>query len=227
MTSEVPRQLRTALAQSAVARTGMSGSRVRASALAQVAEGLREHGLPAALLPSGRVQFTVSTSRFTAHSLPGTGGAFELRVQREGRNSILGLVKDPDEAVHLLVRCAAMATAWELAADVYDRLVMSGETSVLSEVPMGETLFVRLGERTYAELTASVADPCLGESATISLITHICPHPIARLWRFDAVDLQDFPTMGRIAGGRHATADAAVAALELHRARTSEWERLH
>ncbi|WP_148281502.1 hypothetical protein [Tsukamurella sp. 1534] len=227
MNSETPRPLSTALAQTATARAGVSGNRIRASSLARVAESLREHGLSAVLHPTGRLHVVVSTSRFTAQALPGAGGAIEVRVKREGRHSILGLLTDPEEVAHLLIQCAGMTSAWELNAAVYDRLVLAGEASVLSEVPMGTSLFVRLGERTYAEFVAEDADACLGVPASVSLTTHICPQPVRDVWNYRTLHRQDFPTMGLIEGGRHTTADAALAALEMHRARTGEWENLH
>lgn len=225
MNSEAPRPLKTALAQSAIARVGVSGSRIRASSLARVAESLREHGLSADLLPNGRLLLTVSTSRLSAQVLP--GGAVEVRALREGRNSILGLLEDPEEVAHLLIRCAGMATAWELAAAIHDRLILAGERAVLSEVPMGDTVFARLGDRTYAEFLAHDADPCDGVPAFVTMVTHICAHSLDDVWRFRTLDQQDLPTMGRITGGRHGSAESALAAFELHRARAAEWEKLH
>ncbi|WP_461165651.1 hypothetical protein [Tsukamurella serpentis] len=225
MNSETPRPLTTALAQSATARAGVSGSRIRASSPARVAESLRAHGLHADLLPNGRLVMVVSTSRFTASVLP--GGAIEVRALREGVNSVLGLLSDPDEVAHLLIRCAGLATAWELCAQIHDRLVLAGEESVLCEIPMGDTLFVRLGDRTYAELAAQPADPCLGEPASVQLTTHICVESLSGRWRFRTLDLQDPSTVGRISGGRHTDVDSALRALATHRARTAEWERLH
>lgn len=225
MNSETPRPLRTALAQSATARAGVSGARIRASSLARVAESLREHGLPADLLPTGRLVMTVATSRLTAQSLP--GGAIEVRALREGRNSILGLLEDPEEVAHLLIRCAGMATAWELTADIYDRLVLDGARSVLSEVPMGDTLYVRLGERTFAEFFAEDGDACLGVPAVVTLTTHICADSLDEVWRFRLLDQHEFRSVGCISGGRHESVESAVAALALHHARTPEWEALH
>ncbi|BDH57283.1 hypothetical protein [Tsukamurella sp. PLM1] len=225
MNSETPRPLTTALAQSATARTGVSGNRIRASSLARVAESLREHGLPAELQPSGRLVLVAATSRLTAQSLP--GGAIEVRAFREGRHSILGLLDQPDEVAHLLIRCAGMAAAWELTGEIHDRLVLAGERSVLSEIPMGDGVFVRLGERTYAEFIGEHANACFGEPASVALETHICAHSLDDLWRFRTLRAQDFPTVGRITGGQHETAESALAALALHRARTPEWERLH
>ncbi len=225
MNSETPRPLTTALAQSATARAGVSGSRIRASSLARVAESLREHDLRADLLPTGRLVMIAGTSRLTAQSLP--GGAVEVRAHREGRNSILGLLQDPEEVAHLLIRCAGMASAWELTADVHDRLILAGERTVLSEVPMSDTLYVRLGERTFAEFFAEDADACMGAPTSVVLTTHVCTHSLDDVWRFRSLDHHDYRAVGCIAGGRHETAESALAALELHRARTAEWEGLH
>ncbi|WP_336670394.1 hypothetical protein [Tsukamurella sp. USMM236] len=225
MNSETPRPVSTALAQSATARAGVSGNRIRASSLARVAESLREHGLSADLLPTGRLVTVAGTSRLTAQMVP--GGAIEVRAQREGRNSILGLLQDAEEVAHLLIRCAGMASAWELTADIHDRLILAGDRTVLSEVPMSDTLYVRLGERTFAEIFAEDASACLGAPALVTLTTHVCTHSLDELWRFRSLDQHDYRAIGCITGGRHETAESALAALELHRARTTEWEGLH
>lgn len=225
MNSETPRPLSTALAQSATARVGVSGNRIRASTLARVAESLRDHGLPADLLPTGRLVVVSGTSRLTAQTLP--GGAIEVRALREGRNSILGLLADAEEVAHLLIRCAGMASAWELTAEIHDRLILAGDRTVLSEVPMSDTLYVRLGERTFAEVFAEDASACLGEPAVVTLTTHVCTHSLDDVWRFRALDQHDYRPIGCITGGRHETAESALAAIELHRARTAEWESLH
>ncbi|CAM3693371.1 MULTISPECIES: hypothetical protein [Tsukamurella] len=227
MNSDASRPLRSAFTQSPTARLGVSGGRIHDSALARVAQALHEHGLPATLRPTGSLRLAVGTSRFTAHSLPGEGTAIEVRAFREGRHSILGLVTDPEEAAHLLIRCAGMAQAWQLTAEIHDRLVLDGDATVLAEVPMGDTVFVRFGARTYAEVLAQDADACLGQAAGVTLTTHIARRPLDDAWRFDALVEQDFATMGRIAGGSFTSAESACAALELHRARSAEWEGLH
>ncbi|ADG78608.1 putative protein OS=Tsukamurella paurometabola (strain ATCC 8368 / DSM / CCUG 35730 /CIP 100753 / JCM 10117 / KCTC 9821 / NBRC 16120 / NCIMB 702349/ NCTC 13040) OX=521096 GN=Tpau_1996 PE=4 SV=1 [Tsukamurella paurometabola] len=227
MNNDASRPLRSTFTQSPTARIGVSGGRIHDSALARVAQALHEHGLPATLRPTGSLKLSVATSRFTAHTLPGPGTAIEVRVFREGRHSILGLVSHPDEAAHLLIRSAGMAAAWQLASEVHDRLVLDGDTTVLAEVPMGDTVFVRLGERAYAELVADDADACLGQAAGITLTTHIARQPLGSAWRFDHLLDRDFPTMGRIAGGTFSSAESACAAVALHRARTAEWESLH
>ena len=151
----------------------------------------------------------------------------EVRALREGRNSILGLLDDAEEVAHLLIRCAGMASAWELTAEIHDRLILAGDRTVLSEVPMSDTLYVRLGERTFAEVFAEDASACLGEPAVVTLTTHVCTHSLDDVWRFRALDQHDYRPIGCITGGRHETAESALAAIELHRARTAEWESLH
>lgn len=225
MNSETPRPVSTALVQSATARAGVSGNRIRASSLARVAESLREHGLPADLLPNGRLVMISGTSRLTAQTLP--GGAIEVRALREGRHSILGLLDDPEEVAHLLIRCAGMAAAWELTAEIHDRLILAGDRTVLSEVPMSDTLYIRLGERTFAEVFAEDASACLGSPALVTLTTHVCAHSLDEVWRFRSLDQHEYRAVGCITGGRHESAESALAALALHRARTAEWEGLH
>lgn len=227
MNSEAPRHLKSALAQSTTARIGVSGGRIRDSALARVAQALHEHGLAPTVRATGSLRLSVATSRFTAHVLPGSASVIEVRAFREGRHSILGLVADPEEAALLLIRCAGMAEAWRLTAEIHDLLVLDGETSVLAEVPMSDTAFVRLGERTYAEFVAEDADACLGQEAHVTMTTHIARHPLDDVWRFGLLVEQDFPTMGRITGGTFTTAEAACSLLAVHRARTKEWEGLH
>jgi hypothetical protein len=214
--------------QTALARSGSSGSRIReASPLARMAEVLRDHGFTVRLRTTGSLDLDVGTTRFTAHLVRDGAGGIELRAKREGRRSILGLLSDPLEAAEMLVRSAAMMQGWVLAGEIHDRLVLAGDTTVLAEVPMGDEVFVRLGPRSYAEFEAEAADPCAMYPAAVRLTTYITADPVDRDWSLRPLRHGEFAIRGRIAGGEHTDAESALEALARHRARASEWEALH
>lgn len=214
--------------QTPTARSGATGNRIRQDCpLARIAEVVRDHGLPARLRATSRLELEVGTTRFTAHLVPEIPGGIELRARREGRQSILALVNDPVEAAEILVHAAGRTAAWALTADVYDRLILAGETTVLGEVPMGETVYVRLGPRSYAEFHSHEADHCLGSGAVVALTTVITAEPVDRDWSFRRLERGAFGIRGQIAGGIHSSAGEALEDLSRHRARAAEWESLH
>ncbi len=198
------------------------------SPLYAVADVLSRHHLPAAVTPTGTLQLRVGTARFSAHVVRvGDDCAIELRAHREGRRSLLGCVTDPGEAAHQLIRFASLAGAWQFAAEIFDRLVLRNDLPVLSSVPVSGVVYVRLGSRTYAAIEVDEADPCLDTVATAHVTTYIAACPIDDEWRFERLDDRRFDVVGRVEGGSHEDVGTVLSTLDVHRARVSDWERLH
>ncbi|GAA4402912.1 hypothetical protein [Tsukamurella soli] len=198
------------------------------SPLHLVADSLDEHGLSATLTASGQLQLRTGTARFSAHVVQAGGGtAIEVRAHREGRRSLLGCVSDPEAAAHLLIGFASLAGAWQFAAEVFDRLILRGDVPALAAVPMTNTVFARLGSRTYAEIEVDEAEPCLDQPALAQVTTFIAARPIDDEWRFERLADRRFDIVGRIAGGTHPDPDSVLDILDVHGRRAADWERLH